>query len=423
MSRFSSVLFLFSLVVPAAGISQTYTTSFPLTENPISEGGNWINGGTVGLDWTNVSTTPGLAIGHETGTANFTDATALLTGSWGADQSAMATVHSVNQNDACYEEVELRLRSSLSAHSCTGYEISMKCSKTSSAYVIIVRWNGAVGDFTILTQLNGSAYGVADGDSVRATVVGNVITAYINGTQVAQATDGTFTTGNPGMGFNLFGCSGGTTNSDYGYTNFKATGGPPLPVQINSFVALSGVSNSVLLEWSTLSEINNYGFYVQRSAAGANDFARIPGAFVPGHGTTAVPQQYRYVDSTRPPGGSFYRLEQIDLDGAVHCTEPVQGGDPAGSDALVPGSFILFANYPNPFNPTTSIRYGLPQKSDVTLAVFNVLGQNVATPVRGAQEAGYHVAVFDGSNLASGIYFYRLVAGSFTQTKKLVLLR
>jgi hypothetical protein len=110
----------------------TYSTLFPLTENPISEGSRWLNGQTDGGDWHDVSTTPGLAIGHQSGTS-YTDGTALLAGQWGPDQSAEAVVHTVNQKDSCYQEVELRLRSSLSAKSCTGYEISFRASSTASA--------------------------------------------------------------------------------------------------------------------------------------------------------------------------------------------------------------------------------------------------------------------------------------------------
>lgn len=209
-----------------ASAARTYTTKFPLTENPISEGGNWINGKAVGLDWADFQTTPALAFGTESGSNGYDDSTALLEGTWGPDQTAEATVHSVNQNDNIFEEVELRLRSSLSAHKATGYEINFRCSKTANAYAQIVRWNGPLGDFTYVASNGGAKYGVANGDTVKATIVGNVITVYINGTQVLQGTDSTFASGSPGMGVFLQGASG--VNGDYGFTSFTATDGSGL---------------------------------------------------------------------------------------------------------------------------------------------------------------------------------------------------
>ena len=203
------------------GTHGSYTTSFAVAENPISEGGNWINGKAVGFDWSDIATTSGLAHGTESGTKGYDDSTALLTGAWGSDQTAQATVHTENQKDNVYEEVELRLRSSLSGHRATGYEINFRCSKTADAYAQIVRWNGPLGKFTYLNSKKGSEYGVADGDVVKATIIGNVITAYINGVQVLQATDNTYTTGSPGMGFYLQGTTG--ANSDYGFTSFTAS--------------------------------------------------------------------------------------------------------------------------------------------------------------------------------------------------------
>ena len=95
----------------------------------------------------------------------------------------------------------------------------------------------------------------------------------------------------------------------------------------------------------------------------------------------------------------------------------------SGSNEGVPASFSLGQNYPNPFNPTTTIRYGLPQGSHVTLTLFNTLGQQVAALVNENQDAGSYEVKFDGTNLGSGVYFYRLQAGSFVETKRLLLLR
>lgn len=205
-----------------------YTTRFPLTENPVSEGGQWVNGRQEGLDWADVRTRAGFAFGTESGTAQgaarYDDSTALLTGVWGPDQMAQATVRAANPNEKIYEEVELRLRSALSAHKATGYEILFRCLKTDNAYAEIVRWNGPLGDFTYLIQARGAQYGVADGDVVKATIVGNAITAYINGVQMLRATDDTYASGSPGIGFFLEGASG--MNGDYGFTEFMASDEP-----------------------------------------------------------------------------------------------------------------------------------------------------------------------------------------------------
>ena len=199
----------------------TYTTTFPLTENPISENMHWINGKTTGLDWADFASTRGLAIGLQRGPSGYDDSVAVLSGSWQPDQLAQATVHTVNQNDAVVEELELRLRSSLAAHRSTGYEIMFRCSKTSEAYVSIARWNGPINDFTILTHHSGSQYGVSDGDVIKATIVGNLIRVYKNGVQVDQVNDNTYQTGSPGIGAYLEKATG--LNGDYGFTSFTAS--------------------------------------------------------------------------------------------------------------------------------------------------------------------------------------------------------
>jgi len=205
-----------------------YTTNFPHPEKPLSEGGKWLNGKTVGLDWADVWSTPGFAFGTEIGghrkpPQQYDDSTALLAGAWGPSQTVQATVHNVNpnQDDTVWEEVEIRLRSTLSPHGCTGYEIMFRCSKIPKAYCNIARWEGPLGKFTYLKNMGGSRYGVKDGDVVKASMVGNLITVYINGEQIEQVTDNKFTSGNPGMGFFLDGATG--VNHDFGFTNFMAT--------------------------------------------------------------------------------------------------------------------------------------------------------------------------------------------------------
>ena len=106
----------------------------------------------------------------------------------------------------------------------TGYEINFRCSKTSKANSEIVRWDGPLGKFTYLTRGEGSKYGVATGDTVAATAVGDVLTAYVNGVPMLQAVDRTFASGNPGLGFFLEGATG--VAGEYGFTSFTASNTP-----------------------------------------------------------------------------------------------------------------------------------------------------------------------------------------------------
>lgn len=210
--------------IVVVGANRTYTTSFPLVENPISEGGNWVDGGTEGGEWSDVETMQGRATGLQC-CRSYSDATALLTGDWRPDQQVTAVVFADRSRDDCFQEVEMRLRSRLAPHVASGYEISFKSSRSVDAYLIIVRWNGPFGDFTYLFNQKGREYGVRSGDVVRARMVGNVITAYKNGLMMAQVRDDTYVSGAPGMGFNLLtraaGCS--RTNRSYGFTRFTAT--------------------------------------------------------------------------------------------------------------------------------------------------------------------------------------------------------
>ena len=219
---------------------RSYRTSFPASENPISEGGIWLNGRKDGIDWADVITSNGEVYGAVTRMAvaerrieqgnldstatgatpegDYDDPTAVLAGVWGRNQYARAGVFSRNPTDQYFQEVEIRLRSTIEPHRCTGYEVFFRCLKTQDGYAEIVRWNGKIGDFTSLAKLSGPQYGVEDGDIVEASIVGNVIKGYINGAEMIAATDDIFGQGSPGVGFNFF---VGDTNVDHGFRYFE----------------------------------------------------------------------------------------------------------------------------------------------------------------------------------------------------------
>ncbi len=208
--------------------SRSYHTKFPLTEDPISEGGRWINGQTVGVDWTNVQTTPRLAFGTMPGDTGYpyqyADSTAVLRGRWGGDQTVQATLSVPNPSGTAgvFEEVELRVRTTIAAHDITGYEIN--CSvNTSDPYLQVVKWNGPLADFT---YLDARGTGCANADVLKATVTGAgsaTITVYKNGRQILTVvdSDNPFTSGSPGIGFFLQGATG--LNADYGFRSFRAS--------------------------------------------------------------------------------------------------------------------------------------------------------------------------------------------------------
>jgi hypothetical protein len=220
---------------------RSYRTRFENDEDPISEGGMWINGQTDGIDWIDCMTQNGGEVcgkvsrmtvaerraeqvhdeagDDDSGTAgDYDDPTAVLSGEWGRNQYGKATVFCRNPTNKYFQEVEIRLRSSITPHSCTGYEVFWRALKTDEGYAEIVRWNGAIGDFTSLARKVGSEFGVKDGDVVEASIEGDLIRGFINGVEVITATDDVFSEGAPGVGFNFF---VSTTNVDHGFTSFE----------------------------------------------------------------------------------------------------------------------------------------------------------------------------------------------------------
>ena len=163
-----------------------------------------------------------------------------------------------------------------------------------------------------------------------------------------------------------------------------------LPIQLASFTATAATGNSVLLEWRTVSEINNYGFFVQRRGELETEFTEFSNSLVAGQGTTNKEQSYSYTDLDVPPGIWYYRLRQVDLDGTSNLTEPIQTTVVTSVADAVPLAFALEQNYPNPFNPTTTIAYTVPSRSRVKLSVYSLEGTEVTTLVDREQEPGHY---------------------------------
>jgi len=198
---------------------------------------------------------------------------------------------------------------------------------------------------------------------------------------------------------------------------------PLLPIQLASFTGTVTTTGTVLLEWVTISEINNYGFEIQRHGVG-EPFASLPGVFIPGHGTTLEPHYYSYTDATVVPRQWWYRLKQIDYDGSFSYSPEVMVNTLTNvGSGEQPTQFALDQNYPNPFNPGTTIKYSIGNSCRVVLKLYDVFGQQLATLVDQVQESGVHFVDLDGRNLPSGVYYYAMEAGAFGEVKKLVLLK
>ncbi|HEY6906972.1 MAG TPA: T9SS type A sorting domain-containing protein, partial [Ignavibacteriaceae bacterium] len=190
-----------------------------------------------------------------------------------------------------------------------------------------------------------------------------------------------------------------------------------LPVELSSFTA-SVKGRDINLKWRTETEVQNFGFEVERKAGGSKsrgDYEKI--GFVEGHGNSNAPEEYQFTDKN-PDGADkfYYRLKQIDNDGNYEYSQEIEA-------VLVRGEFTLYQNYPNPFNPSTTISYYIPESGNVQLKVYDVLAQEAATLVDAFQEAGKHSVVFDASRLSAGIYFYKIVSGGKSLIDKMLILK
>ncbi len=205
-------------------------------------------------------------------------------------------------------------------------------------------------------------------------------------------------------------------------TAYPVSGGPiayilkfdnPVPVELTSFTA-AFENNKVTLGWTTSSELNNQGFDIERKTQNSQ-WNKV--GFVNGSGTTTETNSYQFKDNSISSNKYYYRLKQVDFDGTFEYSNTVE------VDINTVAEFSLNQNYPNPFNPSTKISFTLPQSTNVKLSVFNLLGEKVAELVNEFKSSGFYEVDFNGSDLTSGMYLYRLEAGEFVTTRKMTLIK
>lgn len=209
----------------------------------------------------------------------------------------------------------------------------------------------------------------------------------------------------------------------YNYSSGASSSVTSLPVELTSFTAVAK-GRGVELAWQTATEVNNYGFEIERMTpsqtlplqGGGRGGGWNKIGFVEGAGNSNSPKSYSFVDASAS-GKVAYRLKQIDRDGKFEYSNTVE------VLAATPKAFALMQNHPNPFNPSTKISYDLPAAGFVSLKVYDMLGKEVVTLVNGMQEAGAKIAEFNASQLPSGIYFYTLRTQNFNATKKMLMIK
>jgi hypothetical protein len=187
-----------------------------------------------------------------------------------------------------------------------------------------------------------------------------------------------------------------------------------VPVELASFSANVN-ENDVTLLWLTVTELNNSGFDIERAV---DNGKWEPIGFVVGNGTTTEIHTYTFNDNDLSTGIYNYRIKQIDYDGTFEYFELEEA-----IEINPPNEILLLQNYPNPFNPSTTIEFVILEKSNVTLEVFNSIGEKVSNLVNEEKVAGSYRINFDATGFTSGIYYYKLQTVNFVQTRKMILLR
>jgi len=337
--------------------------------------------------------------------------------------------------------------SDFNANTTTGYAIGFRDGGFPADELVLFKFStGIIGGITSLpgssTEILSSGYAYSDGDNgvnfyVKLESDGKWTIKYKVGIPLSDAdaidpanysdgsvtsliSDGTYRGATYKYAGWVYSHNTGGSEKTF-FDNFGFAQDINLPVELTSFSALP-VKDAIKLIWRTETEVNNYGFEIERTAplsppnGGKNvDWQTI--GFVEGHGNSNSPKEYSFMDNRISNRQYSYRLKQIDNDGTFEYSKVIN----INANPVL--QFKLEQNFPNPFNPTTAIKFSIPVSAKVNIKVFNVLGQEVAVLLNQQLEAGDHSVNFDASGFDSGIYFYRIEAGNFVKINKMTLLK
>ena len=274
-----------------------------------------------------------------------------------------------------------------------GYSSNGSDFNTGGPNATIIR-DGSDSVFTY--QTNASAFTVPEGNYLALKITNNSSNSYSLQTGGASSY-----------------CSAPNQSQDYS-----------LPVELASFNATAGNGN-ITLKWITESEIENLGFNIYRSTSRDGEFVMLNAKLIAGAGSSSESHEYSYIDRDVKSGLTYwYKLEDVDYNGKTEFHGPIS----AVLANTTPTEFGLHKNYPNPFNPVTTISYDLAKDVYVELAVYNILGGKVITLVNGNQPAGSYQLEWDGRDsrgliVSSGMYLLRINAGNYCKTNKMVFVR
>ncbi|MBI5464820.1 MAG: T9SS type A sorting domain-containing protein [Ignavibacteriales bacterium] len=229
-------------------------------------------------------------------------------------------------------------------------------------------------------------------------------------------------TGGSASGSNPYTVANSTAITDFSSPSFIVGNDGALPVTMTSFTAAAHKSNAVKIAWKTATEVNSYGFEVERKPmsnqqSAIGNWSKV--GFVAGSGMSNSPKEYSYTDENLSPGRYAYRIKQVDADG-----QSTYYGSAEVEVGLVPRTLALEANYPNPFNPSTTMRFNVPENGRAVVRVFNLLGQELVQLFDGVAEQGrFYTVQFNAAQLPSGVYYYSIEYGGKQIVKRMMMLK